>query len=80
MKKSIVAVTALLCLGAPGVAVAAEGTDALLERIDRLTMKVADRDDRLERKSEILACERANRRELVRAMRGERPAVVKVCR
>lgn len=81
MKKSIIALTALLCLGVPTTAVAAaDGTAELLQRIDRLTAQVIDRDQRLEQKSEILACERANRRELVRALRQDRAGVVKVCR
>lgn len=82
MKKSIIALTALLCLGVPGVAVAGgESTDELLQRIDQLRSQVADRDAKIDRKNELLACERANRRELVRSLRsGERVGVVARCR
>lgn len=81
MKKSIIAVTALLCLGVPGVAVADEATDVLQARVADLKAKVADRDQRLEHKSAVLACERANRRALERALRTDsRVVLVRPCR
>jgi hypothetical protein len=79
MKKTALALAAILTLGATP-AVADAGTDALYQQIDRLSQRVAGLDDKVERKNELLACERDNRRELVRALRGERPAVVRVCR
>lgn len=73
MKKTIITVTALLCLGVPGVAVADEATDVFRARIALLA-------DKVEHKNDVIACERANRRALVRALETGGEALVKRCR
>jgi hypothetical protein len=79
MKKTALALAAILTLGATP-AVADAGTDALYQQIDRLSQRVAGLDDQVERKNELLACERDNRRELLRAMReGDRTVTVAQC-
>lgn len=82
MKRTLITLAAVLAVGAPGAAVAADTTPAeLWERIDQLTMKLERTQDRVEHKAEVLACERANRRELARALRTGKPVgVLAVCR
>jgi hypothetical protein len=79
MKKIALGLAAILTLSATP-AVADAGTDALYQQIDRLSQRVAGLDDKVERKNELLACERDNRRELLRAMReGDRTVTVAKC-
>lgn len=77
MKRTLIALTALLCLGVPGAAVADETTDALMDRIDRLTVQLHDTTKELEHKSDLLACERQYRRQLQRALRTGSPVALR---
>lgn len=80
MKKTLGAVALLLCF-TTAPAVADESTDVLLETIARLQDDVADLDDKVEHKNDLLACERGNRRELMRALRdGDRVVTLAHCR
>lgn len=74
MKRTLIALTALLCLGVPGAAVADETTAAL---IDRLTVQLHDTTMELEHKSDLLACERQYRRQLQRALRTGSPVALR---
>lgn len=72
MKKIILTLAALLVL-VPGAAVADEATDVLQAKISQLSGKV-------EHKNDVIACERENRRDLQRALRGGGDVLVVSCR
>lgn len=73
MKRSIIVLTALLCMGAPAAAVAGDNTTELLQRVEQLTQQNDRLSDQLDHKSDVLACERAKGRALERALRTGAP-------
>jgi uncharacterized protein YlxW (UPF0749 family) len=86
MKKIMIAVALLVCFAAsPAVA---DETTAVLdqtiaelrEQVETLRERGAGLEDKVERKNELLACERGNRRELVRALQeGDRVVTLARC-
>lgn len=76
MKKTVIVVAALVCLSP----VPAMADDAALMLESTLRDRIAHLGEKVERKNDLLACERANRRELQRALREGDAAVVRACR
>lgn len=76
MKRSIIGLAAVLCVGVPGAAVAGDVTPSPAE----LYNQVHELQQRLAHKSDVLACERQNRRVLERALRTGGTVFVKSCR
>lgn len=74
MKRTIIVLTALLSVGVTAPAVAGDTTTELLQRVEELTQRNDRLSDQLDHKSDVLACERAKRRVLERALRTGAPA------
>ena len=81
MKKTVIALAALISIATTAPAVAEGTADVLQEQIVRLTERVELLGDKVEQKNDLLACERNTRRTLERALRtGEPVGHVARCR
>lgn len=72
MKRIMYTLAVLLCVATATPAMA-DGSGVLLETISDLRDKVAQLDNKIEHKNDILACERNKRRGLERALRTGEP-------
>lgn len=81
MKRITITILALLCLVAPGAAVAGDvNPQELYDQITRLQDRNDALQDRVDHKADQLACERAKRRVYERALRtGEPVGVLASC-